>query len=304
MPLKSAFEHIWHITPHCTCRHPAERDYLRSAHHPPGLWIWAHSLNCELARFGLPRVSITSIWVDHTPQCWYGKANGKWRKPSCELADLLVVAWDDRRRRTGTALLVQSKKGRSISRISVSNASTKKELHLLGAAPRFLLSGQTSARTGYSPQPMNPNVNCEFQLDSYKGIRLQHCTFLQIKDQEAKRWPTQSSSWQTLWPPSAHHEPYTEAIIGMVIKFPSALGKPFVKNSKRDEWDRLVSLLINETISGITGTAHGARQHTVYHYDIGNFSHGGFNEIIENEPPSSNDPRGISTVFITPDHNG
>ena len=304
MPLGSAFEYIWAIAPHESAPKPSERDYLRSVHHPPGLFVWAYALNLELRNTGLSPVSISSVWVDHTPQCWYTQRNGAWGKPSCELADLLIVVWDDQNKKAGRALLVQAKRGKSRSRVAVSQASTKKELHLLGAAPKFLLSGQTSVVSGGSPKPLNPKVTCEFQLHHYKGSRLRHCTFLQIKDASAKRWPSNVSSWQTMWPPSSHHETYSEAILGMVAGSANALGRPFINGNMSDDWDRLVTLLINETLATTRGTAKGPRQHTIFHLGSGNIGIGGTGGIQEGEVPASDDPQGISTVFITPEKLG
>lgn len=304
MPLDSAFEYIWRIAPHHSGPQPSERDYLRSVHHPPGLCVWVYGLDLELRNLGYSPISISSVWVDHTPQCWYTQRNGTWHKPSCELADLLIVSWDDQNKRTGRALLVQAKKGKSQGRVAVSNASTKKELNLLGNAPKFLLSGQTSIVPGGSPKPLNPRVNCEFQLPPYVGSRLQHCTFLQIKDAGAKRWPTSVLSWQTMWPPSLHHEAYSKAILGMVTRSANAMGRPFTKGNMTADWDRLVTVLINETLATTKGTARGARQHTIFHLGAGGADLGGAGGQAEGEVPANDDPQGISTVFITPESPG
>lgn len=305
MPLESAFEHIWHIAPHFSGPFPTERDYLRAVHHPPGLYVWATSLNLELLILGYPAVSVASVWVDHTPQCWYTKKKGAWHKPSCELADLLLVTWDDHRRKAGRALLVQAKKGKSPNRISVSNKSTKKELQLLGRAPKFLLSSQKSVASGSSPNPLNPTVNCEFQLPSYGTSRLQHCTFLQIKDAKAKRWSAIIPSWQTMWPPNSHPETYSAAILGMITRPINAMGKHFILGNMSDDWDRLITVLINETLASSGGTARGKKQHTYFYLSSRNMDfpgrlYGGF----EGEIPVSDDPQGISTVFITPENSG
>lgn len=304
MPVESALEHIWQIAPAYCGPRPTERDYLKALHHPPGLCVWWNALNVELSRQKLPAVSVTSIWVDHTPQCWFGSRSGQWWKPSCELADLLIVAWDNARRSSGRALLVQAKKGKSHSRVTRSNASTKKELQLLGRAPRFLLSGQTATPVGASPAPINPAVSCEFKLAGYTGTRLDHCTFLQIKDTLAKRWPIEAAKWQTMWPPSNHRQSYSAAMLDMAAKSPGAMGKAFRTNNTKDEWDRLVNVLISETMAGIEGTAGGSRQNTIFHIGDGDLGLGGYGRYIESELVASNDPRGISTIFITPEHDG
>ena len=204
MILESGLEYIWHFTDCKVSGNPSERDFLRGIHHPPGLCVLKGSLDVELLRQMKPRVSITSVWVDHTPQCWFGSnSKGSWGKPSCELADLLVVVWDDKNQKNGRALLVQAKKGKSHNRISLSSRSTSNEFELLSHAPKFILSNQTSTISGVPPSPVSSTVLCEFQLHRYNGNRLRHCTFLQIRDANAKRWPqSKYLSWQTMWPPS------------------------------------------------------------------------------------------------------
>lgn len=172
MSLSLALEVIWDLTLCNSGSNPSERDYLRTMHHPPGLCMWAYYLNRELANRGLKPVSISSVWVDHTPQCWYNQVKGILQKPSCELADLLIVAWDDWKKSKGRALLVQAKKGKNHSRIAISNASTRKELILLGGAPRFLLSRQTSVASGYGPTlPANRVETVRCRKFVYRGWR-------------------------------------------------------------------------------------------------------------------------------------
>ncbi|WP_349918656.1 hypothetical protein [Aeromonas veronii] len=305
MNLESTFEFIWHYALHFEGPFPVERDYLRVVHHPPGLWLWADSLNSDLCRLGHPCVSVTSIWVDHTPQCWYTQRNGAWLKPSCELADLLIVTWDDENRKAGRALLVQAKRGKSYNRISISNKSTKTELRLLGTAPKFLLSSQTSTTLGSSPSPLNPKINCEFKLPSYENSRLEHCTFLQIKDAKARRWPMTIPSWQTIWPPASYSETYSEAILGMITRPINSLGKHFIFGNMSDDWDRLITLLINETLASSGGTARGKKQQISFSLNSNDTDcFRALNNSFEGEFPASDDPQGISTVFITPKNKG
>ena len=298
MPLQSAFEIIWHSLSARTTR-PTERDFLRSIHHNPELSFWTYCLNLEIQNKGLSPVSVSSIWVDHTPQCWYKYSKGKWSKPSCELADLLIITWDNQQRKSGRAILVQAKRGKSHNSIPISNSSTKKELNLLGNAPKFLLSSQLSVASGNAPKPLNPNVNCEFQLSPYSGKRLNHCTFLQVKDVVAKRWPSQTLSWQTMWPPSAYPEPYSKAIVDMVSGYHGAMGERFIYGNLHNDWDRLVTVLINETLAGCGGTAKGQKQHTAFYFSETEQSLWG---SAGNDIPHSDDPQGISTIFIAPEH--
>lgn len=263
MLLESALNFIWHFTGENAGSIPTERDYLRSLHHPIGLWFWSTCLQLELETTH-PDISVTSIWVDHTPQCWFGKVNGAWGKPSCELADLLIVVWDNSRRETGKALLVQAKRGKSYNYIPISGSSTKKELKVLGQAPNFLLSNQQSVALGTSPKPINSSVCCEFRLASYRGSPLRHCTFLQIRDPRSSRWSTVPvSPWQTMWPPNRHRKSYSNVIKGMLSGARGSIGKSFQLGNMANDWDRLVTILVYETIHAAGGTAGGALQNTI-----------------------------------------
>ncbi|CAM0554887.1 hypothetical protein EHLJMEHL_00475 [Vreelandella titanicae] len=302
MLLEPTLEYIWHLTGHETRSNPTERDYLRTIHHPVGFWLWAYSLQVELRHF-FSSISVSSIWVDHTPQCWFGSVNGNWGKPSCELADVLVVVWDNRQKKGGKALLVQAKRGKSYNRIPISNPSIKKELALLGQAPKFLLSNQLSVGSGKLPQPMNSRLLCEFKLDPYSGARLKHCTFLQIRDAKSKRWQqTKNSSWQTMWPPNMHREAYSDVIKGILANGSGTIGKPFAFGNMHNDWDRLVTLLIKETVSKAGGTAQGKSQHSVWCLGKEPYMLNPKNGIdLPNiDYPEGDDlGGGISTMFIT-----
>lgn len=80
---------------------------------------------------------------------------------------------------------------------------------------------------------MNPAVSCEFQLAGYTGTRLQHCTFLQIKDTVAKRWPMEAAKWQTMWPPSNHRQSYSEAMVDMAAQSSGAMGRAFARTTRK-----------------------------------------------------------------------
>lgn len=302
MLLESTLEYIWHLTGHKTKSVPTERDYLRAIHHPVGFWLWAYSLQVELSNI-YSSISVSSIWVDHTPQCWWGSVNGNWGKPSCELADILVVVWDNGQKKGGKALLVQAKRGKSPNRIPISNPSTKKELNLLGDAPQFLLSNQFSTGSSQTPQPMNPDLCCEFQLAPYSGARPEHCAFLQIRDAKSKIWATtKRASWQTIWPPNSHQESYSDVIKGILTNASGAIGKPFIFGNRNDDWDRLVTLLVKETARRAGGTAQGATQHSVCSRGEGFYlttCEKGIDLPNIEYPESEKTDGGISTIFIT-----
>ena len=239
--------------------------------------------------------------MDHTPQCWYGGLPNSRLKPSCELADLLFVIWDDSREISGRALLIQGKKGKTHSKILTSESSTKKEINLLSDAPDFLLSNQMSVIKGAHPNAFSALADCEFKLNQYSGARLDHCTFLQIRDAKARRWPQNLySSWQTMWPPGAHAESLDSVLIEMVRKTSGALGKPFQRSLKGNDWDRLVTLLIDQTLRSAKGTAKGSLINHVNFQGVGGMVSGG--GIINNDFEDSEEPGGISTILITPNY--
>lgn len=307
MLLESTLDYLWHLTGQETSSVPTERDYLRSIHHPIGFWLWSYSMQVEM-RHTHSSISISSIWVDHTPQCWYGNVGGNWAKPSCELADMLIIVWDSKLRNSGKALLVQAKRGKSYNRIPLSNPSTKKEINLLGKAPKFLLSNQLSASSGKCPQPMNSKLCCEFKLAPYSGVPLEHCTFLQIRDARSKRWPRKTAAyWQTMWPPNLHQKAYSDVIKEMLPHSGGSVGKRFVFGSMNNDWDRLVTMLVKETVNRVGGTAQGKSQHSVRtargEYLL--FDDTGGVDLPSIDYPESDEPGGgISTIFITVNEGG
>ena len=81
------------------------------------------------------------------------------------------------------------------------------------------------------------------------------------------------------------------------------MGKRFVFGNMSDDWDRLITVLINETLASSGGTAKGKKQHTYSYLSPSNMgSFGRLNEACEENIPVSDDPRGISTLFFTPEN--
>lgn len=240
-----------------------ERDFLRELHSVWGLRRLAWAINSDL--FGLGKaVSLTSIWLDHTPQCWLERtASGIWEKPSCELADLLVVVWDDESMKGGRALLLQGKMANSPARLIAGGVSTRKERFLLEASPHFLLSNQTSVRKGFSPNPYSKHLKSIFCLDHFgtNASTYRHCRFLQIRKASATRWDSTASPWQAHWPSNAQTVPYARSLAEMVIQRASAAGEHFDRHSCTRDWDALINILIDSTVALCGhGTSKGPAQ--------------------------------------------
>ncbi|MBE4160066.1 hypothetical protein HJ102_22505 [Vibrio parahaemolyticus] len=188
-----------------TFGNPTERDFLRSLHDRNALTELEISLNDELRSLGSsPSVKVTSIWVDHTPQCWFYPipqhipVRKNKTQSSCELADLLIIVWDDLSKTSGIAWLLQGKRGKTFNRIS-NSGSTKIERYLLEGGPRFCLSTRTSLSQFSKFVPLGePSGYCLDYLT--KSNRYEYCDFLQIKDANAKRWPSNYSPYQVVWP--------------------------------------------------------------------------------------------------------
>lgn len=238
----------------------SERDFLREIHATWGLWRLAWALNNDLFWQGVS-VSLTSVWIDHTPQCWFGvSASGGWQKPSCELADLLVVAWEDHRMQAGRAVLLQGKIARNPDHLVVGSASTKNELALLENSPLFLLSNQTSVRKGNQPSPYSSRGKSAFCLAEFGSnpSQYQHCRFLQIRHPKARRWKEPLSNWQAHWPASRDTQPYARSLSKMVLRSHDAFGADFRRNATASDWDALVNTLVDSTVgSARRGTAKG-----------------------------------------------
>lgn len=304
--LELAFELVWEIAKYWfskPMRRPTERDFLRALHIQCLLELWCYQLQLDLNLQGLSGVDVASVWVDHTPQCWFGRHGSSWSKPSCELADLLVVVWDGPSRRTGRALLVQAKRGKYHDRIPVSSGSSKKEFHLLSSAPRFFLSRQTSFGKNGILKPYSQTTKSEFQLEGFSGSILPHCTFLQIRDARALSWPALESSWQSMWPTNSFRTAFPEVIRQMAGSYSNSLGKRFKYGNVANEWDRLVTVLIDETLTATGGTARGALQSSVSSYPAFTAE----SQLLPIMDHSANEgngseehPRGIPCIFVTP----
>jgi hypothetical protein len=250
-----------------------ERDFLREIHGFWGINRLAWAINSDLWPIG-QLASLSSVWIDHTPQCWYGNRGGKFSKPSCELADLLIIVWGDASMQSGRALLVQGKMASAPDRLKMGSPSTKRELTLLEQSPQFMLSNQTSVQSTKEPSPyvhgdVPGSTFCLAHLGSDPKA-LKHCTFLQIKERSAgKHWPIGASSWQTHWPSAANTRAYSRCLTEMVSGAHGCLGEPFTRGSRSSDWERLVNLLIDTTVDMVRGTAKGPLQTTA------SFAYGG-----------------------------
>lgn len=263
----SALDTIWQ---NCVTKYvkPNEREFLRALHSTSSLTNIKNALNADLRSSGSSiSVAITSVWVDHTPQCWflpiptYFQVNKSKEQTSCELADLLVVVWDGPTKQTGTAWLLQGKLGRTYNKIAA-RGSTKIERHLLETGPAFLLSQQTGVGRSHTVNPLGSKHSyCLNYLTAKK--RYAYSDFLQIKHADSKRWNTSISPFQVVWPLSGANSSFGCALFDMVANAKSGFGLKFKRNNMSDDWDALVNVLLDETIAtSKTGTAKGALQNT------------------------------------------
>lgn len=249
---------------------PTERDFLRSLHSRETLTELELSLNDELLHSGnYPYVKVTSIWVDHTPQCWFYPVpqhipvRKNKTQSSCELADLLIVVWDDSSKSSGLAWLLQGKRGKTFNCISRSG-STKIERYLLENGPRFCLSFRTSLT---SPSKFFPIGKVDGYCLDYltNNNQYDYCDFLQIKDATSKRWPSNFSPYQVVWPLTGTSYSLGQIFINMIKQVNPNAGQHFSRNSKVDDWNELVNFLLDETYkSSRVGTAQGSLQNHSY----------------------------------------
>ena len=251
------FEDIWTNVVYNGKAH--EREFLREIHGIHGLKKIATAVNSELilhnkfARF-------TSIWVDHTPQCYVQKKNG-WGKPSCELADLLIIVRNGHSKKVGKALLIQAKMANKPFVLVANNASTKNQLKLMSTKYSFLLSNNTN-----NPIPYTGNENTSvFNLSNLIGNNYHH-QFLQIKKSSSskKNWPACVSSWIILWPLKKNNaDAYSTKLLDMCLH-QNTIGADFNFDNNGCDWSQLVKLLFETTVNSARhGTAKGSLQNTV-----------------------------------------
>jgi hypothetical protein len=87
----------------------------------------------------------------------------------------------------------------------------------------------------------------------------------------------------------------------MITRASGAMGEPFIFGNMTMDWNRLVTILIQETIGGAVGTARRKRQHSIVYGFNGDFNKFNFANV---DYPLSDDPQGIPIIFITPDLDG
>jgi hypothetical protein len=110
-----------------------------------------------------------------------------------------------------------------------------------------------------------------------------------------------------MWPPNLHQMAYSDVIKQMLPNSGGLTGKRFVFGNMNNDWDRLVTVLIKETVGRGGGTAKGKSQHSVRiaREDYFLFDDAGGVDLPRIDYPESDEPSGgISTMFITIDEGG
>jgi len=217
-----------------------ERDHLRALHDHANLLALAQELN----RSVLPRgfsIKLSSLWVDWQPQSWkWISSRNSFDKPSVEIADLLVVVWDDALCLSGKALVLAAKMGDAPKQFALSGKSTKKEITFLESPYKFMLSNSMSG----TPRPLTgfTRSDCEFDFSASGG--LDHWRWMVIRKNNATAW----------LPPVVRHTVKTSAAAATSHSFSRMLlstilqpGGSFHSLCNCSEWCRLVNLLLGHT---------------------------------------------------------
>lgn len=195
--------------------------------------------------------TLTSVWVDKSPLCWVNKRKNKWVRPTNELADLLIVTWNNRNKKQGKALLLQAKLSTEPIKINRNQENTARELYLMEKSPEFLLSKKNERISIPSPYINNSEVDSTFNLktvfktnvDSYRHFRI-----LNIKNNKKNNWDEKINPWMTFWPKDQNSSAnLSRTIIDMVLS-KDVVGENFEYNTESaNHWDRLISNLIKST---------------------------------------------------------
>jgi len=218
-----------------------ERDFLRALHNSKNI----RALALELNRFALPKgfaVHLSSLWVDWQPQSWkWIKAHKQYQKPSVELADLVVIVWDDASHQSGKALILAAKMGVSHNSFAPYGKSTQKEKTFLESPYPFLLSNSLSGTP--ASLPGFTYKECEFDFSTSKGFNLWR--WLLIKKNTASNWgvsrlrfTAKSESATTSF------KSFGEELVNLLLNRSS--GRFFV-GCMTCEWCRLINLLLGHT---------------------------------------------------------
>lgn len=217
-----------------------ERDHLRALHDHANLVALAHELNRNALPLGFA-LKLSSLWVDWQPQSWkWISARNCFDKPSVEIADLLVVVWDDALCLNGKALVLTAKMGDAPKQFALSGKSTRKEITFLESPYKFMLSNNLSGTP--RPLPGFTHNQCEFDFSSSGG--LDHWRWMIIRKNNAAAWT----------PAVVRHTVKTSASAATSYSFSSMLlstllqpcGR-FHSNCGCSEWCRLINLLLGHT---------------------------------------------------------
>lgn len=220
-----------------------ERGYLRALHSKANLTALAQEMN----RLTLPArraVTLSSLWVDWQPQCWkWNVAKANFSKPSVELADLIVVVWDDNTQQVGTALVLAAKMADTATSFSLHGRSTKKEIAFLESPYRFLISrdmkGAARALPGFTVK------ECEFDFSVQNVGRpgFNFWRWLLIRKKMTTRWRAKRTAFSVKEAAALSVRNSFERILAEMTLGRRSKGR-FWAGCMRCEWCRLINLLI------------------------------------------------------------
>jgi hypothetical protein len=215
-----------------------ELGFLRAIHNEEALTRLAIFLNLSLLKQN-KIATLSSTWTDQTPQCYQINARGNPAKPSCELADLLVVVKDEVLK-TQTAILLQGKLAKKPNTLPLGKSTTK-ELKLM-AKPHFLLSNDLKKPVPIIKDDLSSST---FNLTNIKSNK--HLLFLLIKEEETKSWTRNIASWLTYYPnESCLSSAYSRALVSICKYGDNNFGLNFNPNGA-SEWDRLIRVLLKNS---------------------------------------------------------
>lgn len=162
---------------------------------------------------------------------------------SVEIADLVVVIWDDDGCREGTAIVLSGMMGMSQSEFSLTGPSTKKEISFLESPYRFMLSNNLSGTP--KPLPGFTKAECEFDLS---GKGLDSWRWLLIKKPSCTRWKHHTIRHTVKKSSSALRSHSLAALLYGAIVNPPPFGQgQFILGCGCSEWCKLINLLLGHT---------------------------------------------------------
>lgn len=228
-----------------------ERDYLRALHEKANLQALARELNRFTLNSGVA-LKLSSLWVDWQPQSWKWIQSRKiFDKPSVELADLVVVVWNDSHQKNGTALILAAKMSTVPDMFSLSGKSTKKEITFLESPYKFMLSNNMSGVP--KPLPGFTQSQCEFNFSANLGFN--YWRWMIIRRHNSTAWSSKTLRY-TVKKNSINKSisSLSNSLVEMIAK--PSLGR-FSTNCFKCEWCRFINVLLGHTAT----IAHHPKAH-------------------------------------------